>query len=96
MLKSLNGLVNNNSKVPERFSSENIRMVTAGTRKRNTQGAMIKRVSRLAYPLSSTFNSPGKIQIKKLFARRNTIITKYPVSVLKNELISFLNRANIV
>lgn len=43
--KSLMGRVRINSIVPLFFSSAKVFMVIAGTRKRNTQGAIIKRVS---------------------------------------------------
>ena len=42
------GLVTNISMVPVRFSSAKLRIVTAGTKNRKTQGARMKRLSKLA------------------------------------------------
>jgi len=42
---SLKGRVNNSSMVPDFFSSAKDLMVTAGTRNKKTQGAIMKRVS---------------------------------------------------
>ena len=44
----VSGLVFNNSIVPVLFSSEKDRIVTAGIKIRNTQGAIVKSESRLA------------------------------------------------
>jgi hypothetical protein len=81
--------------VPSRFSSAIILIVTAGIRNIKTHGEMKKSASSPAYPLSSIFNSPGKTHMNILLIRRKTIITIYPVRLLKKPLISFLKIANI-
>ena len=93
---SVKGLVNNKSRVPAFLSSANMRMVIAGTRKRNTQGAMKKRGSSVAYPPSMIFISPGNTHRNRLVMARNSTITIYPVSELKNPRISFFSRLSIV
>jgi hypothetical protein len=85
-----------NSKVPIRFSSDSIRIVTADTRKRNIQGEIAKKGSKVAYPLSGILNEPGKIHKNKLFTNMKTIITRYPVNVLKKFITSFLNKLYIL
>ena len=67
----------------------------AGMRKRKSQGARIKNESNVAYPFSSILNSdPGKTQMIKPVAHRNTRTTTYPVIELKKLLISFLKSDN--
>ncbi len=70
-------------------------MVIAGTRKRKIQGARANMESRVEYPLPITLNCPGMIHMNRLFSSRKTTITTYPVRLLKNPLISFLNNVHI-
>ena len=59
-----------------RLSSEIMRMLMAGTRKRKTQGEMEKRESRVAYPLAMTLNCPGTIHMKSELSSRKIPITR--------------------
>src|SRR6056297_1157360 len=89
------GRVSNSSIVPCFFSSEIILIVTAGTRNKKIQGANVNKLSKVAYPLSKTLFWPGNTHINNPIANRKTIITMYPVIVLKNSLISFFSNAII-
>jgi hypothetical protein len=80
---SVRGLVISSSSVPIRFSSEIMRIVTADTRKRKTQGEITKKGSSVAYPFSKILNEPEKYHKAKLLISMKTIITRYPVIELK-------------
>jgi hypothetical protein len=79
-------------RVPPLFSSENRRMVTAGTRNRKTQGAIMKKLSSVAKPPSRIFESPGKIHRKRLLITTKTIMTIYPIKEEKKARTSFKNK----
>jgi hypothetical protein len=71
-------------------------MAMAGTRKRNTQGAMMKSVSRVEYPLSSTFSSPGKTQTNSPLIIRKTTAEINPIRDEKKLFNSFIKIAYII
>ena len=72
----LNGFVSNNSKVPCFISSEKLRIVTAGIRKINIQGEMVKKGLKSAKPEFNILYSPSKIQRNNPFRIRKIAITK--------------------
>ena len=86
----LNGFVRKISKVPVRNSSEKLRIVIAGIRNNNIQGANSKNWSRVAYPKSRMLES-GKTKRKRPLSKRKTMMAMYPVRLLKNCLNSFLH-----
>ena len=74
-LNSVIGFVRSNSIVPILISSEKKRIVNAGIKNKNTQGAIKKSPSRPAYPESNKLNDPGKIQRNNPLRIKNTKIT---------------------
>jgi hypothetical protein len=72
---AVKGLVCSRSRVPDLFSSAMLLMVTAGMSIRNTHGAMIKRVSIVAYPPFRIFIGPSKTHINKLLMSRKMMMT---------------------
>src|SRR6478672_11016498 len=82
------GLVNNNSMVSCFFSSEKLRMVTAGIRKIKIHGEMVKNGLRSANPLFKMLKSPSKTQRKSPLSSRKMAITRYPIGEPKKDLIS--------
>lgn len=87
------GLVSKSSSVPAFSSSERLRIVIAGIRKVNIQGASSKNGAKLAKPLFGILKSPSKTQRNSPVAVRNRPITKYPIGEVKKVVISFLKRA---
>jgi hypothetical protein len=71
--QAVKGLVRRVSNVPLLYSSEKLRMLMAGTRKRSTQGAREKNLSKLAYPKTRILLS-SKIKRNKPFTSRNKTI----------------------
>ena len=71
-----NGLVNSNSIVPCLFSSEKLRMVTAGIKKIKIQGANLKNGLKSANPEFKILKSPSKTHKNKPFSNKNTAMTK--------------------
>ena len=84
----LKGFVNNNSNVPCFFSSEKLRIVTAGIKKIRIQGANVKNGLKSAKPLFKILYSPSKTQRNNPFPIRKTAITKYPIGEPKKDFIS--------
>ena len=60
------------SKLPDLYSSANVRMVMVGTRNSNNQGARVKNPPKFAYPKSSKLES-GKTNKKSPFNNKKTI-----------------------
>jgi len=54
------GCVNNHCKVPELSSSDRVRMVNAGIKNKSTQGAMKKKLLKVAVPILKMLNSLSK------------------------------------
>lgn len=92
---SVMGLEYINSIVPSLFSSAILFIVTAGTRNKKTQGEMTNSVSSPAYPLSRILYSVGNTHKNRLLIMRKTIMTMYPVILLKKSFNSFFNMATI-
>jgi hypothetical protein len=84
----LKGFVSNSSSVPCFFSSEKLRIVTAGIRNRRIQGDKLKNGLKSAKPLSKILNSPSKTQRNNPFIIRKMAITKYPIGDPKKDFIS--------
>ena len=82
------GLVSNNSSVPCFFSSEKLRIVTAGIRKSKIQGAIVKKGVISANPEFNTLYSPSNTHKKSPLKSKNKAITKYPMREPKKDLIS--------
>src|SRR5690606_26249047 len=95
MCKAEIGLVNKSYKVPCFFSSEKLRIVTAGMRKIKIQGDSKKNEDISAKPLSRILKSPLNSQRNNPLSNKNTAITKYPMGEAKKELISLFKIANI-
>jgi hypothetical protein len=72
----LNGLVNSSSKVPCFISSEKLLMVTAGIRKSNIQGEMVKNGLKSAKPESKILYSPLNIHRNNPLRIKKIAITK--------------------
>jgi hypothetical protein len=66
-------------------------MVMAGHKNKNNQGANSNKPSNCAYPLSMMLYVPGITHNINPVANKKTPITKYPVTELKNDDISFLS-----
>ena len=88
---SLSGRVSKSSIVPVRCSSANERMVIAGIKNMNTQGAITNKLSSEAKPASKMLKLPGKTQRNKPIANRKIVITLYPIRDVRKLLISFRN-----
>jgi len=71
-------------------------MQIAGTRKRYSWGAILKKGERSAYPLSIILLLPGISHKNIPVLTRKTLITTYPANELKKLLISLLIRFTIV
>ena len=72
---SVKGLVNKNSIVPDFLSSENNRIVIAGTRNKYTHGVNVNKLSGVAYSESRIFiPEPGNIHKNILIKPKKTII----------------------
>jgi hypothetical protein len=82
------GLVNKSSIVPCFFSSEKLRIVTAGIKKINIHGAMVKKGDKSANPLFKMLYSPSKTQRNNPLSKRKMAITKYPIGEPKKDFIS--------
>jgi hypothetical protein len=82
------GLVSNNSIVPCFFSSEKLRMVTAGIRKIKIQGARVKNGDKSANPLFKILKSPSKTQRNNPLSNKKIAITRYPIGEPKKDFIS--------
>ena len=93
--QSESGFVSIISMVPVRRSSANERIVTEGTRNKNTHGASTNRLSRLAYPYDKMLKSLLKTHKNSPVMSKNTTTTVIPMSELRKLLISFLKRAYI-
>ena len=89
------GLVNNNSIVPCFFSSEKLRMVTAGIKKIKIHGANLKNGLISAKPEFKMLNSPSKTQRNNPLSKRKIPMTKYPIGEPKKDFISRNNNAFI-
>src|SRR5690606_31274523 len=89
------GLVSKSSRVPCFFSSLKLRMLTAGIKNIKTQGANRKKEDKSAKPFSKILNSPLKSHKIRPFSNKKSAITTQPMGEAKNELISFLNMANM-
>ena len=83
------GFVFKISNVPALNSSDSERMVMAGTRNMNIQGASSKNLSSEAYPNSKMLLS-GSINRNTALINKKMIMAIYPVRLLKNWLSSFL------
>ena len=92
---SESGYVKSNSMVPVLLSSENERIVIAGTRNKKTSGAMLNNPLISANPREMMFSDNGNTQRKSPVSTRNTPITIYPVRELRKPFISFKNKLYI-
>jgi hypothetical protein len=85
------GFVKSNSIVPCFFSSEKLRIVTAGIKKINIQGEIVKNGDKSAKPLFKMLYSPSKTQRNNPLSKRKMAITKYPIGEPKKDFISLNN-----
>ena len=74
--------------VPCFFSSEKLRIVTAGIKKINIHGESVKNGLKSAKPLCKILYSPSKTQRNNPLSKRKMAITKYPIGEPKKDLIS--------
>tara|TARA_R110002051_G_scaffold212509_1_gene277594 strand:- start:1315 stop:1635 length:321 start_codon:yes stop_codon:yes gene_type:complete len=84
------GFMNKSSNVPNLISSEKLLMVMAGIRKRNTQGARRKNLSKSANPYSKILKGPLNTQRNRPVKIKKRPMTKYPIGDVKNACISLL------
>ena len=70
------GLVNKSSNVPCFFSSEKLRIVTAGIKKIKIHGAKVKNGLKSANPLFKMLKSPSKTQRNNPLSSKKMAITK--------------------
>src|SRR5690554_8212455 len=82
------GLVSRSSIVPCFLSSEKLRMVTAGIKKINTQGARVKNGFKSAKEPSRRFKSPSNSHKINPFSNKKTAITRGSLSEGKSECTS--------
>jgi len=76
ILDGFNGLVNNSSKVPEESSSEKLRILKAGIKKRKSQGESSKKGLKSPKPIFSKLNGVSKNQSIKVLIVEKPIRTK--------------------
>jgi hypothetical protein len=74
--------------VPCFFSSEKLRIVTAGIKNNMIQGDNVKKGLKSAKPLCNMLYSPSKTHKKSPLNSKNIAITRYPIGDPKKDLIS--------
>tara|TARA_B100001778_G_scaffold322824_1_gene315534 strand:- start:1620 stop:1835 length:216 start_codon:yes stop_codon:yes gene_type:complete len=70
-------------------------MVNAGIKNINILGAILKKTTNDASPISITLLFPGNTHKKIPVAIKKTIMEAYPIIELKNDFISLMNKGYI-